>query len=259
MSCIPYRLFVLYGKSSQSLEIEGNALFVDLLVGFAVYTHVLRVLGIEGMSLCSYLDILELHVLSTVDHDALFGIVHLQVLDADVLNRHLGQTVEVSSTAGCTADDMVDVDVAEARSSLVDLEYLYLLVLGLVAIVENLNSRLASIIKVEGDYVGLNVEHRHILDEDVLYYAATTTCALESQTYIGTEELAVGNHHVLHTTAHLASYNESAMTLEDCTSVYDDVLARNATLSSVGIFTALDTDTVVAYVESRIDDECVLA
>ena len=86
-SCIPYRLFVLYGKFSQSLEIEGNALFVDLLVGFAVYTHVLRVLGIEGMSLCSYLDILELHVLSTVDHDALFGIVHLQVLDADVLNR----------------------------------------------------------------------------------------------------------------------------------------------------------------------------
>ena len=39
--CIPYRLFVLYGKSSQSLEIEGNALFVDLLVGLAVYTHVL--------------------------------------------------------------------------------------------------------------------------------------------------------------------------------------------------------------------------
>ena len=49
------------------------------------------------------------------------------------------------------------------------------------------------------------------------------------------------------------------MTLEDCTSVYDDVLARNATLSSISVFTTLDADTVVAHIESRIDDECVLA
>ena len=134
-SCIPYRLFVLYGKSSQSLEIEGNALFVDLLVGFAVYTHVLRVLGIEGMSLCGYLDILELHVLSTVDHDALFGIVHLQVLDADVLHWHLWKAIEVGGTACATADDVIDIDVAEGWSGFIYFLHIYHLLLLLVAIV----------------------------------------------------------------------------------------------------------------------------
>ncbi len=73
--------------------------------------------------------------------DALLGIVHLQVLDADVLYWHLWKTVEVSSTAGSTADDMVDVDIAEARSSSrLPCNLLYLLALGLVAIVEYLNS-----------------------------------------------------------------------------------------------------------------------
>ena len=41
-----------------------------------------------------------------------------------------------------------------------------------------------------------------------------------------------------------------AMTLEYGTAVYDDILARNAALSSVSILTALDTDTVIAYIES---------
>ena len=49
------------------------------------------------------------------------------------------------------------------------------------------------------------------------------------------------------------------MPLEYGTAVYDDILARNAALSSVSILTTLDTDTVIAYIESRVDDECILA
>ena len=49
------------------------------------------------------------------------------------------------------------------------------------------------------------------------------------------------------------------MALEYGAAVYDDIFARNAALSSVSILTALDTDTVIAYIESRVDDECILA
>ena len=49
------------------------------------------------------------------------------------------------------------------------------------------------------------------------------------------------------------------MTLEYGTAVYNDILARNAAFSSVSILTALDADTVIAYIESRVDDECILA
>ena len=49
------------------------------------------------------------------------------------------------------------------------------------------------------------------------------------------------------------------MPLEYGTAVYDDILARNAALSSVSILTTLDADTIIAYIESRIDDKCILA
>lgn len=48
------------------------------------------------------------------------------------------------------------------------------------------------------------------------------------------------------------------MPLEYGTAVYDDILARNAALSSVSILAALDADTIIAYIESRVDDKCIL-
>ena len=211
------------------------------------------------MGLGAYLDVLQGYTLGAVDHDALLGIVHLHVLDADVLHWHLWQTVEVGCTAGTTADYMVDVDVAEGWSCFIHLLHIYQLLLLLVAVVQYFHSRLAAVIEVEGNHVGLDIKHRHILDVDILYYTTTTAGTLETETYIGAEELAVAHLDILYATTHLAANNETTMPLEYGTAVYDDILARNAALSSVSILTALDTDTVIAYIESRIDDKCILA
>ena len=70
------------------------------------------------MILCTNLDVFELHAVSTVDDDTILSIVYLHILDVDVAYRHLWETVEVSCTTGCAADDMVDVDIAEARCCL---------------------------------------------------------------------------------------------------------------------------------------------
>ena len=211
------------------------------------------------MILCTNLDVFELHAVSTVDDDTILSIVYLHILDVDVAYRHLWETVEVSCTTGCAADDMVDVDIAEARCCLVYLELLYLLALSLIAIVENLNGRLATVVKVEGDDICLNIKHRHVVDVDILYYATTTAGTLETETYIGAEELAVAHLDILYATTHLATNNETTVPLEYGTAVYDDILARNAALSSVSILTTLDADTIIAYIESRIDDKCILA
>ena len=56
------------------------------------------------MSLGAYLDVLQSYTFGAVDHDALLGVVHLHILDADVLHWHLWQAVEVGYTAGTTAN-----------------------------------------------------------------------------------------------------------------------------------------------------------
>ena len=211
------------------------------------------------MSLGAYLDVLQGYTLGAVDHDALLGIVHLHVLDADVLHRHLWQAIEVGGTASTTADDVVDVDVAEGWGGLIHFLHIHHLLLLLVAIVEHFYRRLASIVEVEGHHIGLDVKHRHIINVYVLYDTASATGTLEAQADIGAEELAVGYHHVLHATAHLATYHEAAVTLENGASIDNHVLARDATLSAIEVLAALDADTIVAHIKGRVDDEGVLA
>ena len=109
------------------------------------------------MRLGAYLDVLQGYTLGAVDYDALLGIVHLHVLDADVLHWHLWQTVEVGCTAGAAADYMVDVDVAEGWGCLIHLLHIYLLLLLLVAVVQYFHSRLATVIEVEGNHIGLEI------------------------------------------------------------------------------------------------------
>ena len=154
---------------------------------------------------------------------------------------------------------MVDIDVAEGRGCLIHLLHIYLLLLLLVAVVQYFHSRLAAVIEVEGNHIGLDIKHRHILDVDILNYATSATGTLETQTYVGAEELAVGYHHVLYAAAHLATNYEAAMTLEYGTAVNDDILASHTAVSAVGILTALDADTIIAHVEGRVHDERVLA
>ena len=87
------------------------------------------------MSLGRNLDVFQLHTVGAVDNDTLLGIVYLQVSDADVLYRHLRQTVEICSTACATADNVIDIDIAEGWSGFIHLLHIYHLLLLLVAIV----------------------------------------------------------------------------------------------------------------------------
>ena len=97
------------------LEIKGDTVVIYLFVSLAIHRYVLRILGVEGMSLGRNLDVFQLHTIGAVDDDALLGIVHLHILDADVLHWHLWKTIEVGGTACATADDVVDVDIAEGE------------------------------------------------------------------------------------------------------------------------------------------------
>ena len=111
------------------------------------------------MVLCTNLDVFELHAICTVDDDAIFCLAYLHILDVAIAYRHPRETVEVSGTTGCAADDMVDVDIAEARSCPLYLKLLYFLTLSLLAIVENFDGRLATVIEIEGDDIGLDIKH----------------------------------------------------------------------------------------------------
>ena len=211
------------------------------------------------MSLGRNLDVLQLHALCTVDDNTLLSIVYFHILDADILYRHLWQTVEVSGTADATADNVVDVDVAEGWGSFIHLLHIYYLLFLLVAIIQYLYGRLSAIVKVESNHISLDIKHRHILDVDILYNATSTTCTLEAQAHVGTEELTVGNHHILDATAHFTAYYETAVTFEYSTAINNDILARNTALSAVSILSTFDADTVIAHIKGRVYDERVLA
>ena len=95
----------------RKLEIKGDSLVIYLFVSLAIHRYVLRILGVEGVGLGTHLDVFQLHTIGAVDNDTLLGIVHLHILDADVLYWHLWKTIEVGGTACATADDVVDVDI----------------------------------------------------------------------------------------------------------------------------------------------------
>ena len=101
----------------------------------------------------------------------------------------------------------------------------------------------------------MDVKHRHVLDVDVFYNTATSTGALESQSDIGAQKLAIAYQDVLDTTAHLATYHEASMSFEYGTTIDNDVFARNTTLSSVCILSTLDADAIVANIESGVDNQ----
>ena len=212
-------------------------------------------------SLYCFLFYRDVHVLLgdilVVGEDGILLGLDDDVLQVDVLDWHLGQTIELHGTSGTIANDVLDVDIAEDWRLFVD-RHLGGIV-GIVAVSQHLSHRLAAIVHIEGDGVGLDVSHRDVADEDVLHDAATTTRRLEAQPNVGTQELATLDEDVLDTTAHLGTYHETTMSGKNGTAVHDDILAGDATTATVGILTALDADTVVASIKLRIDDEGILA
>ena len=146
------------------------------------------------------MDVALLDVLTIVEHGIALG-YDVDVLQADTIDGHLGQTVELHSTSGTITDDVLDIDVAEDGGLLSN--GLLGDIVRIVAIGQHLSHRLAPIIHIKGNGIGLDISHRDVVDEDVLDNAATATCRLEAQTDIGAQELTVLHKDVSNTATHL--------------------------------------------------------
>lgn len=200
-------------------------------------------------------DVLLLQVLVVGEDGVLLGLDH-NVLKADAVDRHLRESVELHSTASVVADNVLDVDVTENGSLLGDGNLRG--VVRIVTIGKHLSYRLATIIHIEGDGIGLDVGHCHVVDIDILDDTTTATGRLEAQADISAQELAVLDEDILHTTTHLRAYHKATMSGEYGTAIDYDILAGDATTATVGVLTTLDADAIIAGIELRIDNQCVL-
>ena len=156
-----------------------------------------------------------------------------------------------------SAVDVLDVDVAEGWGS--DIHRLCLDIVHLLAAFQYLNHRFSSVVEVESDGIALDVKHGDIVDENVFHYATTSTATLETQTYIGAEELTIRHMDILHATTHLRTYHKAAMACKHSTTVHHHILTRFATLSAVRVLATLDADAIVASIELAIHDKRILA
>ena len=123
-----------------------------------------------------------LDVLTVVEHGVALG-DDVDVLQADAVDGHFRQAVELHSTSGTIANDVLDVDIAEDRRFLS--HRLLSDVVGIVAIGQHLCHRLTTIIHIERNGIGLDIGHRDVVDKDILYDTATTTRRLEAQADVG--------------------------------------------------------------------------
>lgn len=192
------------------------------------------------------MDILFRDVFGISEGGVLLGLDD-DILQFDALDRHLGQTVKLHSTSGTIANDVLNVDIAEDRCLLRNRHLRR--VVGIVTIGQHLGYRLAAIIHIESDGIGLNVCHRYVADEDVLYDAATATCRLEAQTDISAQKLTVLHQNVSDTATHFGTDNEATMSGEYCTAVDYHILTGATTQASVLVLTTLDADAIIAGIE----------
>lgn len=113
-----------------------------------------------------YRDIIEVN-LHRLGKQATFNSGERRVRDADILDRHFGNTVEFKRLAGIVRGDAVDEYVAEAGSGLVDRR-------------DGLERSLDPIIEIEGDCVACYADHIDIVDMDISDNAAAAACAFET-------------------------------------------------------------------------------
>ena len=90
----------------------------------------------------SDVDITLLDILTIVEHSIAIG-NDIDVLQANAVDGHFGQTIELHSATGTVADDVLDVNIAEDGGLLGD--RLLGHVVGIVAIGQHLGHRLAAI------------------------------------------------------------------------------------------------------------------
>jgi hypothetical protein len=119
------------------------------------------------------------------------------ILDVDVCDRHLRNTIEVHGTFATLTSYVVDVNILKLRSCFVN--WWDVLHRNVLLDVEStfLRSRQTRVVQVEQDTVSLNANHVDVVDVDVTYATTTTTLRLETETYVGTKEGTVLNADVL--------------------------------------------------------------
>ena len=123
------------------------------------------------------------------------------------------------------------------------------------------------IIGIDLEYSFLTLAHGDIAHVDVLNDTTTAGVSLDAEHAVEVRRvhLAVLCKHILATAGNLRADDHAAVTVFHHAVADDDVLRRNTgkaacgTCTSVGITSALDSDTVVACVESTAFDEHILA
>jgi len=161
-------------RALMRLEIQLFSLDVDGLEELSVYGNLvealhayggLRLFGSDG-------DIVNRHAVGQAQYNALFGVGDGDVLQVDVLDGHLGQTVEEYGATRTLAGDIGDVDVAESRCLLGHGRHGLSLVLRVLG--GHFRRRLAAVEEVEQDGLRRDVYHVDVADVDVLHQSAAS-------------------------------------------------------------------------------------
>ena len=119
------------------------------------------------------MDVLFRNVFGIGEGGVLLGLDD-DILQIDALDRHLGQTVELHSTSGTIANNVLNVDIAEDGCLLRNRHLRR--VVGIVTIGQHFGYRLAALVHIERNGISLDVCHGDVADKDILYDTPTATC-----------------------------------------------------------------------------------
>ena len=202
----------------------------------------------EAVALRSYdLDPCQADVPGVVDLNPLRGLEYA-VREIHPADRHLRQAVYVDRAGRPVAYDPADVDVPELGRGLIHLQDIPR-TSGRDAFRLHLADRLPAVIEVEDNRVINDVLHPDVFNPYVFYDSSASSGTLEAQSNVGAVEDAVAYLDVLHSSAHLASYHESAVSAINGAIAYEKVPALNRVPPAVLVLTGLYAYGIVSHIE----------
>src|SRR5690606_33987116 len=171
------------------------------------------------------------------------------ILQADILEVHLGEALKISPDPRACDPYVLHIDVLKGRGLFVDRDQGP--VPGLIGLTLVLfqHRGIAAVEKVEIDGVRRDVYHVDLGDENILHDPAPSACTLEAQPHIGPDEGTMGHMYVPYPARHLTAHCKASMAVIDRIVLDNHVLRRHTTLSAVPVLPRLDTDGIIPYIE----------